>query len=259
VDRVVICVGTSHPGNVGAIARGAKNFGVSALCFVAPRCDIHSEEALNRSVHAKDLLLAATVHDDLADALHGTSLAVATSARQTTADNRFLRKPLDVRDWAEGLAGWDGTLALVFGREDSGLTSEEVNLCDQLVTVPTSDYASLNLAHAVTLLSYEAMRVEAANITPERSLDPDTLAAMHAGWDDIVDSVETRPWRKEVSRGIFRKIIGRSLPSDYEVHNVMGIFGNVLKRFDHPRWRTDASSRLVHEQGLVAPRADEEE
>lgn len=263
MDSVVVCIGTSHPGNVGAVARGAANFGATALRFVTPRCDIHCDEALNRAVHAKDLLRAATVHDDLAGALQGTSLAVATSARQTTAENRFLRKPLDVREWADGLTQLSGTVALVFGREDSGMTAEEVNLCDQLVTIPTSDYASLNLSHAVTLLCYEVHRIRAASITPERSLRPDTLASMHQAWDDIVASVEGRAWRRDVASGIWRKIIGRSLPDDHEVHNVMGILGNVLKRFDHPDWRTEASSKLVHSKGLlaepVAPEADEEE
>lgn len=252
MDFVVICVGTSHPGNVGAVARGALNFGAKELRFVAPRCDIHCDEALSRSVHAKDLLLAAKTYPDLESAIAGTSIRVATSARQTTADNRFLRKPLDVREWAEGIGELDGTIALVFGREDSGLTSEEVNLCDQLVTIPTSDYSSLNLAHAVTLLSYELHRTIAASITPERTLAPDTLAAMHQAWDDMVEAVEGRVWRQDVAKGIFRKIVGRSLPSDHEVHNIMGILGNVLKRFDHPDWRTEESSRTLRERGLIA-------
>lgn len=259
LETVVVCVGTSHPGNVGAVARGAANFGVTDLRFVAPRCDVHGEEALSRAVHARDNLLGARVVDTLGEALEGTSLAVGTTARYTTADNRYLRKPLDVRDWAQGLAGWNGRLALVFGREDSGLTSEECNALDQLVTVPTADYSSLNLAHAVTLLCYEVFRLRGARVEWDRSLAPDTLAALNQAWDDIVDSTETRPWRQEVARGIWRKMVGRSLPSDHEVHNVMGILGNVLKRFDHPRWRTAASSRKVHAEGLYAAPATEEE
>ena len=259
IQATVICIGTSHPGNVGAVARGAANFGVTDLRFVAPRCDVHADEALERAVHAADNLRAATVHDDLASALRGTSLSVATSARQTTAFNRYLRKPLDVRDWAADVGSFGGTVALVFGREDSGLTSDEVNLCDQLVSVPTADYSSLNLAHAVSLLCYELWRARAPAVAPERQLAPDTLAAMNQAWDDIVASVEPRPWRREVARGIWRKIVGRSLPSDYEVHNVMGVLGNVLKRFDHPDWRTPASSRLMATSDLRAKRVDEEE
>ncbi len=199
------------------------------------------------------------VCDSLEEALEGVSLSVGTTARYTTADNRFLRKPMDVRDWTETLADWDGTLGLVFGREDSGLNAEEVNALDQLVTVPTSEYSSLNLAHAVTLLCYEAFRMSADRVEWERTLAPDTLGSMNQAWDDIVECTEARTWRRDVARGIWRKIIGRSTPSDYEVHNIMGILGNVLKRFDHPDWRTEASSRKVHRDGLFAESVGSEE
>src|ERR1041385_4852814 len=76
---VVILVGTSHPGNAGAAARGAANFGASEVRFVAPRCDVKGKEALDRAVHAKPLLESATVYPDLKSALAGTSLAVGTT------------------------------------------------------------------------------------------------------------------------------------------------------------------------------------
>lgn len=259
VDVTVVCVGTSHPGNVGAIARGAANFGVTDLRFVSPRCDIRSDEALQRSVHAKDSLLNAGVFETLEEALKGTSISVGTTARTTTAENRYLRKTLDARDWAEDIKGLDGTVALVFGREDTGLLAEEVNQLDQLVTVPTADYNSLNLAHAVTILCYETWRIRAQNITPDRQLAPDTLAAMNQAWDDIVACTEGRPWRRDVASGIWRKIMGRSRPADYEVHNIMGILGNVLKRFDHPDWATAGSKRKIADDNLRALRIDEEE
>lgn len=260
---VVVLVGTSHPGNVGAIARGAANFGVERLRFVAPRCDIKEGEAMARAKHARHLLEDAEIFDDLESALADTGMAVGTTARTTEAENRHLRKTLDVRDWAESLAASDvqAQVALVFGREDSGLTAEEVNRCDQLVTVPTSDYASLNLAHAVTLLCYEHFRIRStARITTERKLDGQTMQHLHKAWDDLIEAVEGREWRKEVARGIFRKIIGRSHPDDHEVHNIMGILSGALRRFDHPDYRTAKSSRVLREQGLLAtPVGDEEE
>ncbi len=257
---VVICVGTSHPGNAGAIARGANNFGVEELRFVAPRCDIQVGEAVARAKHAGHLLENAKLYDTLEEALEGIGMSVGTTARTTQAENRHLRKTLDVRDFFEGLAGWDGQLAFVFGREDSGLTAEEVNLCDQLVTIPTADYASLNLAHAVTLLSYEAFRYRSSErITVERKLSDDTLLHLHGAWDALIDMVETREWRKEVAAGIFRKIIGRSTPDDHEVYNIMGILSGALRRFDHPDYRTEKSSRVLAKHGLLATPAGEEE
>ncbi len=256
---MVILVGTSHPGNVGAVARGAANFGVAELRFVAPRCDIRDGEALARSKHAAGLLEAATTYDTLEDAMHGVSMVVGTTARTTTAENRHLRKTLDVRDWAASLEGWDGQLAIVFGREDTGLTREETNLCDQLVTIPTADYASLNLAHAVSIVCYEHLRMRAGSVTVERKLAPETLLHLNKAWDSLVESVERRPWRREVASGIFRKIVGRSTPDDFEVHNIMGILSGALRRFDHPDYRTAKSSRVLAEKGLLASSASEEE
>ncbi|MGB0653753.1 MAG: RNA methyltransferase [Thermoplasmatota archaeon] len=251
---IVILVGTSHPGNVGAVARCAANFGVEQLRFVAPRCDIKTGEAVARAKHARHLLEDALVVDELEEALEGTALSVGTTARTTLAPNRFLRKTTDVRDWAEDLAKgeWDGQLAIVFGREDSGLTAEEVNQLDELVTVPTADYASLNLAHAVSLLCYEHFRVrETTRITPERTSSPDTLRHLHKAFDALADECEPRAWRREVAKGMWRKILGRSRPGDYEIHNIIGILGNALKRFDHPEFATPNSRRVLAQKGLL--------
>jgi tRNA/rRNA methyltransferase len=254
---IVILVSTQHPGNAGAAARGAANFGVTDLRFVAPRGDVLGKEAQDRAVHAKGLLRADHVYPTLKEALHGASLTVGTTARTAIAANRFRRKPMDVRDHLAGLVGegssgkaWEGQVAYVFGPEDAGLASEDVNLLDQLVTIPTADYQSLNLAHAVTLLCYEHFRVAAPNITPERTLGPDAMQALHSAFDDLAAEVETREWRKDTSTAVWRKVIGRSLPDTYEVHNIMGILTNTLKRFGHPKYRTPESEKATRERGI---------
>lgn len=253
---VVILVQTQHPGNAGAAARGAANFGVTDLRFVAPRGDVLGREAQDRAVHAKGLLRADRVYPTLKDALAGVSLAVGTTARTALAANRFRRKPTDVREHLASLSGqdaggWDGQMAYVFGPEDAGLSGEDVNLLDQLVTIPTADYASLNLAHAVTLLCYEHFRVAAESISPERTLEPDALAALNQAFDDLAAEVDTRNWRRETATAVWRKVLGRSLPDTYEVHNIMGVLTNTLKRFGHPRYRTPESDEALRERGLL--------
>ncbi|MHB8632623.1 MAG: RNA methyltransferase [Thermoplasmatota archaeon] len=255
---VVVLVGTSHPGNAGAAARGAANFGVRDLRFVRPRCDVKGKEAMDRAVHAKEVLREATVYDDLASALQGTALSVGTTARSSPAENHFLRKPLDVRDWMAGQATWSGRAALVFGPEDAGLTREDVNLLDQLVTVPTADYASLNLSHAVTLLCYEHFRLRVSGITAERTLEEGALLSLHRAWDALIDETEGRGWRREVASGVWRKIIGRSHPSTYEVHNIMGILARALKRFGNPAFTREHADRFLRERGLLVPPLPEE-
>jgi tRNA/rRNA methyltransferase len=257
---VVILVGPQHPGNVGASARGAANFGCRDFRVVAPRCDIVCDEALSRALHAKPLLQNAKVFPDLRSALAGTSLSIGTTARTAKAVNHFLRKPLDIRDALEPLTEVSGTVAWVFGREDAGLSGEEVDLLDQLVTIPTAEYWSLNLSHAVTLCLYEHFRLQARNISPQRILDPDALQALHNAWDALIDETETRGWRQRTARGVWRKVIGRSNPDTFEVHNLMGIFANTLKRFGREGYQTPASQKYLEQQGkLVAARLEREE
>lgn len=247
---VLILVGTSHPGNAGATARGAANFGVTDLRFVAPRCDVKGKEAMDRAVHAKPLLESATIHGDLTSALQGVGLSVGTTARSAKAANHFLRKPMDCREFLAALPQVDTQVGYVFGPEDSGLSGDDVNRLDQLVTIPTATYSSLNLSHAAILLSYEHFRLSATSITPERTLAPDALNAMHQAWDDLTNEVEFRDWRQRTAQGVFRKIMGRSLPDTFEVNNIMGILTNALKRFGHPAYATKESETALTDRGL---------
>ncbi|MES2155704.1 MAG: RNA methyltransferase [bacterium] len=256
---VVILVGPTHPGNVGAAARGAANFGCTDFRVVDPKCDIHGNEALNRAKHAKAILENAKVTATLGEALEGVSMAVGTTARTSLAENRFNRKPLDVRDYMETLRGWDGKLAWVFGREADGLTGAEVDQLDQLVTIPTAEYWSLNLSHAVTLCCYEHHRMRSAARSVERQLDPDALLALNRAWDAMIEETEPREWRRRTARGVWRKVIGRSAPDTFEVHNVMGILANALKRFGRPGFQTESSQQHLKEQGLLVPPLDDED
>lgn len=248
---VVILVGPTHPGNVGAAARVAANFGCVDFRVVDPKCDIHGKEARDRAVHAVALLETARVTPDLPSALGGIGMSIGTTARSQPAEHKFLRKPLDVRDFCETVRGWDGQLAWVFGREDSGLTGPEVDVLDQLVTIPTENYSSLNLSHAVAVCCYEHHRLRAASITPERTLDPDAVQALHKAWDSLVEETEPREWRSRTARGVWRKVIGRSAPDTYEVHNIIGILANALKRFGRAEYETERSAQVLRERGLL--------
>jgi tRNA/rRNA methyltransferase/tRNA (cytidine32/uridine32-2'-O)-methyltransferase len=150
----VVLVGTQHPGNVGAAARAMKTMGLTDLALVAPRRFPHAEaEAM--AAHADDLLEAAAVHADLRDAIAGCTRVVATTARP-----RSISVPVSTpREWATRMAAGEsagGRVALVFGRERTGLTNQELELAQEIVVIPTgTDYASLNLAAAVQVLAYE--------------------------------------------------------------------------------------------------------
>ncbi len=152
--RIVLC-GTTHPGNIGGAARAMKTMGLERLVLVAPKPGIFpSDEATARAVSAADILERAEVLPSLDQAVAGCTLVVGTTARERHIGPPVML-PRDFCEQAGELAG-QGEIALVFGRESTGLSNEEVDLCQRLVRIPTQEaFASLNLAAAVQILAYE--------------------------------------------------------------------------------------------------------
>ena len=151
----VVLVEPSHPGNIGAVARAMKAMGLARLYLVRPQL-FPSAEATARAAGADDLLVRAVVCEDLAEALRDCVWAAATSAR-----SRHLPWPgFDPVGCArEALARAPAEVALVFGREATGLSNSEIDLCQATVRIPTDDaFPSLNLGGAVQVLSYEVRR-----------------------------------------------------------------------------------------------------
>lgn len=151
----VVLVNPSHPGNIGAAARAMKNMCLRHLWLVSPQIYPHAD-ATARASGAADLLQGAQVVDSLEEALRDCALVVGASARHRaiswpTVDPR--------RCAAEALgAATGGPVALLFGRENSGLTNEELERCNYLVHIPSNpDYSSLNVAAAVQVLAYELL------------------------------------------------------------------------------------------------------
>lgn len=159
----VVLVGTSHPGNIGGVARAMKNMGLSRLCLVAPRAQFPHPEADLRSVGATAILEQAEVVPDLATALADVTLVAGASARSRHLPWPLVTpKELAARLPAE-LHKPEHSLALVFGREDRGLSNEELQQCHVHVHIPCNpDFSSLNLAAAVQVLSYEIYQAHLA-------------------------------------------------------------------------------------------------
>lgn len=149
--------------NVGSIARVMKNFGLSDLILVNPQCDRLSFEALKMAVHAKEILENAVVVDTLPEALTGCTRAIATIGRDYKGELP-LENPRNAFPWL--LAEPEKPTALIFGREDRGLTNQEINYAQKLVFIPTNpEYPSLNLATAVSICCYELSQLAENFIT----------------------------------------------------------------------------------------------
>lgn len=167
LDRVrIVLVNTSHPGNIGGVARAMKNMGLSQLYLVEPRKYPH-DEATRRASNAEDVLAAAVVVDSVEEALNGCDLVLGTSARE-----RRIPWPLkDPRGCVDEAISsrYQANIAILFGREHSGLTNEELQMCHMHMHIPTNpDYSSLNLAAAVQVVAYEC-RLAALDQTIEVS------------------------------------------------------------------------------------------
>jgi tRNA/rRNA methyltransferase len=143
--------------NVGSIARVMKNLGLARLIVVNPQCDIRGEEARLMAVKAIDILESAEIVTDLPTALTGCIRAIATTARSRDLSQQP-EPPATALPWL--LTGDDTPTALIFGREDCGLTNEELNFAQRYIQIPTSAaYPSLNLAQAVAICAYELTRI----------------------------------------------------------------------------------------------------
>lgn len=149
----IVLVETSHPGNIGAAARAMKTMGLSQLVLVRPRFFPH-EEATALASGAVDVLENARICDSLADAVADCHTVVGTTARQRTVAAPVGR-PSEIIPGFYALAR-TYPVALVFGRERTGLLNQELDLCRQGIEIPANpEYSSLNLAAAVQVLGYE--------------------------------------------------------------------------------------------------------
>jgi tRNA (cytidine32/uridine32-2'-O)-methyltransferase len=169
----IVLVNTQFPGNIGATARAMKNMGLSQLYLVAPQ-EFPSEKAVWRAANALDVLDAAKVVSTIDEALEGCALVLGTSARE-----RSIPWPLlTARAAGERTTHEAAThpVAILFGREDRGLTNEELHRCHSHLHIPGNpDYSVMNVATAVQVVAYEVRQAALAA--------HDTPTMINAEWD----------------------------------------------------------------------------
>jgi tRNA/rRNA methyltransferase len=224
---VILCA-PQQPGNIGATVRAMANFGVTDLRLVNPCPHLHPE-ARKFAVNAHPLLGTAKVYSNLPDALADCHLSIATTRRS----GRLRGDLLDSSTVPKLLATLpsETRIALVFGREDSGLSSEEVALCSHAATVATTnELGSLNLAQAVLLFLYEIFRPQTQTSPP--SAMPDAvlpqqaeLQAMLGQMDAILERIAfLNPSSPEGVRNKLHQLLSRAHPDREEVALLRGMW-----------------------------------
>ena len=222
----IVLVETSHPGNIGAAARAMKTMCLEELVLVNPGEFPHPDAAA-RAAGAVDLLERARVTATLDEALAGCVLVAGTSAR-----HRGIGPPeLTPRECAARLAtaALQQDVALVFGRERTGLTNEELGRCHLLVSIPANpDYASLNLASAVQVLGYELMLARVAAPTAMEAGTPlATADEMERLYEHLeAASLETGfldPANPKHLMRRLRRLFNRAQPDQNEINILRGL------------------------------------
>ena len=239
LDRIrFVLVEPTHPGNIGAVARAMKTMGLTRLHLVSPRCPLDAE-AIARASGADDLLAAASVHPTLPDALTGCRLVVGTSARL-----RHLDWPqLDPRACGAHLAAEAalGEVALILGRESSGLSNEELARCHYLAHIPTSPgFSSLNLAAAAQVFAYEiftALHAVAQDAPQDPECEPapaEEIEGLHAHLAQaLVDLGFSHPEQSHRLLQRLRRLFNRARPDRVEVNILRGILSAAQGRKLH--------------------------
>ncbi|MFC3033530.1 tRNA (cytosine(32)/uridine(32)-2'-O)-methyltransferase TrmJ [Pseudoalteromonas fenneropenaei] len=236
-DIRIVLVNTSHSGNIGSVARAMKTMGLSQLILVDPACEIDSH-ASALAAGATDVLGKSKTVATLAEAIADCALTIGTSAR-----SRTLSWPMvEPRECAQKLVlgSQHGPVALVFGRENSGLSNEELQLCNYHVCIPANpEYSSLNLAMAVMTLCYET-RMAQLDLQDKPVVEDETrypsAQQMELFYEHLEHTLNETGFIIKQHPGIvmtrLRRLFNRARPEDQELNILRGILTSINRSTD---------------------------
>lgn len=230
-NLAVILVEPRGERNIGSVARAMANFGFNDLRLVAPQTDHLQDEARKMAVKASVLLEQATISPDLASALKDCHYAYATTRRFGKYRENFLHPDSAAADLLPLLD--HGKVALVFGREDKGLKTEEIDLCQRLITIPTCGIVqSMNLAQSVVICLYEVGRqlgeIRRTGPAGRRLASNELLEILFDHMRrTLLDISYLNPQNPEHIMRSYRQILGRAGLDEREVRVLRGLLSEI--------------------------------
>lgn len=239
----IVLMETSHPGNIGAVARAMKNMGLARLVLVNPE-QFPDPQATWRAVSANDVLENAAVVSSFDEAVADCGFVVGASAKE----RRIPWPVTDVRRAAVDIQtmATQGEVAIVFGREDNGLSNEELTRCNLHIAIPTSDvYSSLNLAMAVQIVCYELhMQVYGDALPDEVDAHWDSPPATQENMERFFTHLEQtlgnigflNPKAPRQLMQRLRRLYSRVRLDEMELNILRGILTETQKRCDPVDW-----------------------
>jgi len=245
----IVLVGISHPGNIGSAARAMKTMGLASLRLVAPE-RFPATEATVMAAGADDVLARARVYADVASAVADCGLIVGATARARHLPWRVVEPRIAAREVAS--ASGEGSVAILFGAERTGLSNEDIERCQLLVSIPTGDaYGSLNVAMAVQVIAYELLLAQrdASSSDDARGIPLASATEMERFYAHLGEVLEEVDFRDRNAEGHLmariRRLFNRAVLDQNEVNILRGILTAIQGKRrragqPHPS-RTDAS------------------
>ncbi len=228
----VILVEPKYQGNVGAVARLLRNFGLSDLILVNFR-EV-DDEAISRSMEGKQILLNARRFDTFSEAAREFNIVAGTSSIVTGNYKKFRRIPITPPEFWEAASRKSGKIALAFGREVDGLSNEELGFCDYFVHIPANpDFPVLNLSHAVSVILYEmTKRSDLTSTDLVREVNALEAEKLIERIEKLLEKSGYPDYRRENTMVMLRRIIARSSLTDSEFYKLMGVIRSLLHSLD---------------------------
>ena len=233
-ELTIVLIGTSHPGNLGAISRSMLNYGFDKLRLVNPKCDHLDVEARNRAKHAGRILQTCESFKSLEEATSDCSLVVGTSGKREVGSKTTFRHFTYPWEFSKRISQFNGKVALVFGEEGKGMSTDELDMCDFLVTLPTWEgYPIANLSHAVNAFVYELHKERVINnqgkdnsipdIVPlERSINENLREILVKGIGEFSNALPGNDERKTSFKNSMIRSIMLSMPTEDEATRMIG-------------------------------------
>jgi len=227
----IVLVAPLYEGNVGFAARVMKNFGFTRLVLVDP-CTL-GNEAKARASHAQDVLAGAEVCT-IEDVFSRSSIVIATTGLVSKSVCHSMRMPFfSPKELRERIKDTGGRISILFGKENWGLSNDEVKRSDLICTIPTSEeYPILNLSHAVGVVCYELAGLPLPSYTIASATD---LGYLYRHIDRYLDAIHHPAFKRENTMILIRRILGRANLTTREASTLHGL----LRRSE---WHIDPSS-----------------
>jgi len=219
-----VLVEPKYEGNIGSVARVMKNFGFKELVLVKP--PPLGDFCRAMASHAGDVLNNCKTVDVFEDAVKNSNIIVGTTGITGESGDEHIRMPFFTpKELGEKLHGKKGSVSLVFGREDAGLSNEEIRKCDMIVSIPTcTEYPVMNLSHAVAIILYELSDISSGKIELAKH---DDLERFYEHCQSILNQIDYPKHKRNKTYLMLRRIFGRAMLTGREVQTFRGILRKI--------------------------------